>query len=69
MDKFLITGGTQVKGEVVISGAKNAALFAVQILAVKYPELVEKMAEDRRKMQAEVLAKGEKLAKVRSDNN
>ena len=23
MDKFLITGGTQVKGEVVISGAKN----------------------------------------------
>mgnify|MGYP002651199546 CR=1 FL=1 len=22
MDKFLITGGTQVKGEVVISGAK-----------------------------------------------
>ena len=52
-----------------INGAKNAALFAVQILAVKYPELVEKMAEDRRKMQAEVLAKGEKLAKVRSDNN
>ena len=26
MDKFLIMGGTQVKGEVVISGAKNAAL-------------------------------------------
>jgi len=27
------------------------------------------MAADRRKMQAEVLAKGEKLAKVRSENN
>lgn len=26
MDKFLITGGTTVNGEVVISGAKNAAL-------------------------------------------
>ena len=26
MDKFLITGGTKVKGEVTISGAKNAAL-------------------------------------------
>ena len=35
MDKFLITGGTQVKGEVVISGAKNAALplLAAMILA------------------------------------
>lgn len=52
-----------------INGAKNAALFAIQILATKYPELVEKMAADRRKMQAEVLAKGEKLAKVRSENN
>lgn len=52
-----------------INGAKNAALFAVQILATKYPELVDKMAADRQKMQAEVLAKGEKLAKVRSENN
>lgn len=35
MDKFLITGGTQVKGEVTISGAKNAALplLAAMILA------------------------------------
>lgn len=49
-----------------INGAKNAALFAVEILAVKYPELVEKLAEHRRKMQAEVLAKGEKLAQQRA---
>lgn len=35
MDKFLITGGTKVQGEVVISGAKNAALplLAAMILA------------------------------------
>ncbi|NLU45030.1 MAG: 5-(carboxyamino)imidazole ribonucleotide mutase [Acholeplasmataceae bacterium] len=52
-----------------INGAKNAALFAVQILSTKYPELVEKMALDRKKMQAEVLAKGEKLAKVRAESN
>jgi UDP-N-acetylglucosamine 1-carboxyvinyltransferase len=29
MDKFLITGGTELKGEVPISGAKNAALPAL----------------------------------------
>ena len=28
-----------------INGAKNAAIFAVEILAVKYPELVTKLAE------------------------
>lgn len=48
-----------------INGAKNAAIFAVQILALKYPELVAKMAEDRKNMQAEVAAKGEKLSKMR----
>ena len=48
-----------------IDGAKNAALFAVQILATKYPELVDKLAEDRKKMQEEVKAKGEKLAAMR----
>ena len=33
-----------------INGAKNAALFAVQILSVKYPELVTKLAENRLQM-------------------
>ena len=51
-----------------INGAKNAALFAVQILATKYPELVEKLAENRQKMQEEVKAKGEKLAKLRAES-
>jgi 5-(carboxyamino)imidazole ribonucleotide mutase len=49
-----------------INGAKNAALFAVEILAVKYPALVEKLAENRKKMEQEVLAKGEKLAQLRN---
>ena len=30
-----------------INGSKNAALFAIQILSVKYPELVEKLASMR----------------------
>jgi len=35
MDKFLITGGVKLEGEVRISGAKNAALplLAAMILA------------------------------------
>ncbi len=48
-----------------INGAKNAALYAIQILAVKYPELVTKLAEHRATMRAEVKAKGEKLAAAR----
>lgn len=49
-----------------VNGAKNAAIFAVQILALKHPELVEKMAEERKKMREEVLAKGVALAKTRA---
>ncbi len=50
-----------------INGAKNAALFAVEILSVKYPELVEKLAADRVKMQEEVKVKGQKLAALRGE--
>lgn len=49
-----------------INGAKNAGLFAVQILAGKYPELVEKMEANRAKMREEVRVKGEKLAATRA---
>lgn len=49
-----------------INGAKNAAIYAVQMLSIKYPELVEKLAANRAKMEAEVIAKGEKLAAERA---
>lgn len=49
-----------------INGAKNAALFAVEILAGKYPELVTKLGDYRKKMAEEVVEKGEKLAKTRA---
>ena len=65
MEQYVIKGGNPLYGEVEIGGAKNAALFAVQILATKYPELVDKLADDRKKMQEEVKAKGEKLAAMR----
>lgn len=61
-------GGIPV-ATMAINGAKNAALFAVQILALKYPELVEKMAADRVKMQEEVAVKAQKLAQLRKGSN
>ena len=49
-----------------INGAKNAAIFAVEILAGAHPELVKKLADARVKTQEEVKAKGEKLAQARA---
>ena len=49
-----------------INGAKNAAIFAVKILAGAHPELVQKLADFRARMQEEVKAKGEKLAAARA---
>lgn len=49
-----------------INGAKNAAVFAVEVLAGKYPELVDKLADYRKNMKEEVKAKGEKLAQARA---
>ena len=49
-----------------INGAKNAAIFAVEILAGAHPELGKKLADARVKMQEEVKAKGEKLAQARA---
>ncbi len=43
------------------AGAKNAALFAAQILALKYPELQQKLLAYKQAMAAEVEAKDEAL--------
>lgn len=40
---------------VAIDGAENAALLAVQILSVKYPELREKMKGYKAKMEEEIM--------------
>ena len=56
-------------GTMAINGAKNAAIYAVEMLAIKYPDLVEKLAANRAKMEAEVIAKGEKLAAERAAKN
>lgn len=40
---------------VAINGGENAGLLAVQILAVKYPELAEKLKAYKKQMEANVL--------------
>jgi len=40
---------------VAIDGAENAALLAVQILSLKYPELREKMKEYKQKMESDII--------------
>jgi len=46
---------------VAIDGAENAALLAVQILSVKYPEMREKMKNYKRKMEEEIIKQDQEL--------
>ncbi len=46
---------------VAIDGAKNAALLAIQILALSSPELAGKLKQDKKKMAAAVASKDQKL--------
>ena len=41
---------------VAIDGAENAALLAIQILSLKYPELQTKMIQYKEKMEQEIIA-------------
>ena len=49
-----------------IDGAKNAGIFAVEIMAGRHPELVAKLDAYRARMREEVAAKAAKLDAVRS---
>lgn len=46
---------------VAINGAENAGLLAVQILALKYPQLQQSLKQYRESMQREVLEKDKKI--------
>jgi 5-(carboxyamino)imidazole ribonucleotide mutase len=52
---------------VAINGAENAALLAVKILALKYPELDGKLSEYREEMRLGVLAKNQKVMEMTED--
>ena len=46
------------------AGARNAAIFAAQILALSDAEIAEKLAEHRRQMAESVISKADKLDKL-----
>ncbi len=54
--------GTMAIGE---AGAKNAAIYAAEILALKYPKIRKNLLKYREKLTAEVIRKAKKLQKER----
>ena len=52
MEQYIMKGGNPLRGEVTISGAKNAALLAIAILALQDKALLEQL-ESFRKQQTE----------------
>ena len=55
MEQYVIKGGNPLVGDVTISGAKNAALIAVSILALQDAALAAKLDAFRAKQTADVL--------------
>ncbi|ACS90919.1 MULTISPECIES: 5-(carboxyamino)imidazole ribonucleotide mutase [Thermococcus] len=49
---------------VAINNAKNAALLALRILSIKYPEIAEKLEKYREEMRKTVEEKAKKLEKI-----
>lgn len=49
---------------VAIDGSENAALLAVQILSLKYPELREKMKHYKKKMEEEIIRQDQELSRI-----
>lgn len=47
-----------------INGAKNAGIFAAQILSTKYPEIREKLKAYKEQLASEVTAKADRLAEL-----
>ena len=46
---------------VAINGAKNAAYLALEIMAIKYPTIKEKLLQDRLDMKKAILKNNEEL--------
>ena len=57
MTKYIVQGGHPLFGEVEISGAKNAAVLAAQMLAIHDARIAALLAEDREKMDRSIAEK------------
>lgn len=69
MDALLATvqmpGGIPVASMAIgKAGAKNAGIFAAEILSIKYPEIAEKLADYREEMAKGVKEKGDKSGRT-----
>ena len=53
-EAFVIRGGKKLSGEIEVAGAKNAAVLAVQILALSDKVLAEKLAEFKKAQKKKV---------------
>ena len=62
MQKLVITGGKPLRGEIRASGAKNAALLAIEILAVSDSALSDKLKASRRAAAESVLKKDAEIS-------
>ena len=61
MIQYHVQGGSRLSGSVPISGAKNAAVLAAQILAVSDDALAAKLDAQRSEMAEQIAAKEAKL--------
>ena len=52
---------------VAVNGAKNAAILAIQMLALSEPDLEQKLLASKQKMIDEVIAKEKKLEEALAD--
>ena len=61
LTKYQIHGGRPLHGTIEISGAKNAAVLAAQIMAVSDDALAAKLDAQRSEMAEQIAAKEAKL--------
>ena len=61
LNKYQIQGGKPLHGTITISGAKNAAVLAAQILAVSDDALAAKLDQAREDMARQIADKEAKL--------
>ena len=61
MSKYIINGGKSLAGDVIINGAKNAAILATTILATGNEALYQKLCDYKESLKDAVIKKDEKL--------
>ena len=61
LEKYVINGGKPLYGEIDVSGAKNAAVLAAQMLALSDDALAARLRAERADMAKTIAKKNEAL--------